>query len=124
MFSSATRFDQDLSYWKISTTGTPVFTSFLRLSNTSNTNFTRLLISFANQTKDAGDNPKNVPFGGMTNTNDANAKLFYKPNYSTNTFGTAIQTGTDAVNYLFGDVGVISPVTWINWQSPRQDLTP
>ena len=121
MFSSATRFNQDLSGWQISTTSSPAFTSFLRLSNTSNTNFTRLLISFANQAKTALDNPKLVPFGGMTNSSDANARLFYKPNYTTSDFGATIQTGAEAVTYLFGSG---SPVNWINFINPRQDLTP
>jgi surface protein len=120
MFSSATRFNQDLSRWQIST-GVTTFTSFLRLSNTSNTNFTRLLISFANQAKAANNNPKQVSFGGMSSSTDTSARLFYKPNYSTNNFGTAIQTGAEAVTYLF-EAG--SPVNWVNFDNPRVDNTP
>jgi hypothetical protein len=80
-----------------------------------------LLISFANQAKTAFDNPKQVSFGGMSSSTDTSARLFYKPNYSTSDFGPDIQTGAEAVTYLF-EAG--TPVNWTNFINPRQDLTP
>jgi len=113
MFYFARSFNQDLGRWSINKNSALNFTRFANTSGMSNTNFTRLLISFANQAKAAGDNPKAATFGLMSDR-------FYKPAYSTNNFGTAIQTGADAKTYLF-DAG--SPVAWINFDA-RIDSTP
>jgi hypothetical protein len=78
---------------------------FLSGSNTSNTNFARLIISFANKAITNDNNPKEVVFQNMTDR-------FYSNTYSTTEFGD-IQTGNVAVEYLFGGLGLVSPVKWI-----------
>jgi len=107
IFLNARAFNQDLSSWNLSTSSGLNMGNFLTGSNTSNTNFARLIISFANKTKNAPnfDNPKEVIFQNM-------ADRFYSNTYSTAEFGD-IQSGNVAVDYLFGGLGVISPVKWI-----------
>ena len=103
MFLNARAFNQDLSAWRLNTSSELSFSKFANGTIISNTNFARLLISFANQTKLAGDNPKNVQFTNMSDR-------FYSTSVDTGTEFGAINTAAQAVTYLF-DVG--TPVGWI-----------
>jgi surface protein len=90
-------FNQDISSWTLKVSSTSVkMGSIFTNSKMSNTNISRLLISFANKASLAGNQPS-VEFGGMSDK-------FFKNTYSTADFGGPYNLTYDAKTYLIDQV--------------------